>query len=203
MKKCTIKGCGGKFLARGMCRKHYLCEWKKKESGWEQSFEQRFNKKWISDSKNECWLWTDKLEHSGYGKMRYKNLIIKAHRAAYEIFFGKIPHGLSVLHRCDVRSCVNPKHLFLGTQQDNMDDMKIKGRERHQQGECVGTAKLSGLMINEIRMSSDTHKNLAEKYSVSRASIHNIKKGKSWKHVPWPCESSQYDGEDSRTRSRI
>lgn len=78
-----------------------------------------------------CWLWTSIDDGRGvYGRFWYGDRIIGAHRAAWLLFRGEIPPALDVLHRCDTPPCVNPAHLFLGTDQDNADDMKRKGRDR-------------------------------------------------------------------------
>ena len=80
---------------------------------------------------DECWEWTASLSHNGYGQIikcidgKKKHLI--AHRVSWEIHFGPIPEGMKVLHRCDNRRCINPGHLFLGSCQDNTDDMIKKG----------------------------------------------------------------------------
>jgi hypothetical protein len=75
-----------------------------------------------------CWEWQDSVDSCGYGRTRYKRRLMSAHRAAYIHKFGGIPEGMHVLHRCDNPPCINPAHLFLGTHQDNMDDMAAKGR---------------------------------------------------------------------------
>lgn len=79
-----------------------------------------------------CWLWTGAKSEKGYGNIFKKRgngrTAVMVHRVSYEIHFGEIPEGLFVLHRCDVPACVNPSHLFLGTAQDNVDDMIAKGR---------------------------------------------------------------------------
>lgn len=88
---------------------------------------ERFNRFVLrSDS---CWLWTGVLIHNGYGRVTIAQKKCLAHRVAWELEHGQpVPNGKFVLHRCDVRNCVRPSHLFLGTGQDNMDDMRAKGR---------------------------------------------------------------------------
>lgn len=75
-----------------------------------------------------CWLWQGGLFPKGYGSFWLDGKNRTAHRVAYELYVGKVPSDLIVCHRCDVRSCVNPHHLFLGTDQDNADDRERKGR---------------------------------------------------------------------------
>ena len=78
-------------------------------------------------SKNGCWLWAKAVNTNGYGYKWHKGKLHHAHRVSWELNRGPIPDGLFVLHRCDVKLCVNPEHLFLGTQTDNMRDAMAKG----------------------------------------------------------------------------
>lgn len=85
----------------------------------------------VKPSDDGCWIWQlSKFKTTGYGKFRG----YVAHRASWMAFRGPIPEGLCVLHRCDVRACVNPAHLFLGTQQENLRDMTEKGRAVRDRG---------------------------------------------------------------------
>ena len=88
----------------------------------EERFFQKVNK---TDS---CWLWTGAISSSGYGSFRIGEKNFKAHRQSYIMHTGQIPQSLEVCHSCDVRSCVNPEHLWLGTRSDNMKDMFSKNR---------------------------------------------------------------------------
>lgn len=78
-----------------------------------------------------CWLWLGTTNPLGYGRFRLDGKTLSAHRVAYELFESKIPNNLCVCHKCDVRCCVNPAHLFLGTHKDNEQDKLAKGRHRH------------------------------------------------------------------------
>jgi len=75
-----------------------------------------------------CWNWKAFIDYKGYGQFGFKNKVVRSHRVAWELTFGPIPSGLHVLHRCDNRKCVNPAHLFLGTNKDNVNDRELKGR---------------------------------------------------------------------------
>jgi hypothetical protein len=94
-----------------------------------------------------CWLWTGSVASHGYGDLRLNKKTKLAHRLSWELANGHIPDGYFVLHRCDVRLCVNPSHLFLGTTTDNMRDKVKKGR--HSAGWCH--EKLTAEQVEQIR----------------------------------------------------
>lgn len=100
--------------------------------GWTPEQLRRFFNYVLIDPQG-CWQWKGGCDRAGYACF-YKDATdraMRAHRASYEIFIGKIPVGLSALHRCDNRACVSPAHLFLGSHVENMRDMVAKGRHRN------------------------------------------------------------------------
>lgn len=128
-----------------------------------------------------CHVWTGSKSRDGYGSLTFQNKKRKAHRLAYETWVGPIGTGMCVCHRCDNRLCINPRHLFLGTNADNTADRDQKGRQA--KGERCGRAKLTEADVRAIRLSSDTHAALSKRYGVGATSIWEIKAGRSWAHV--------------------
>lgn len=132
----------------------------------------------------KCWEWTGAKKKAGYGfiGLNYKNYY--AHRLAYEFYYKVLPKEQHVLHKCDNPSCVNPEHLFLGSQVDNMKDMNLKNR--HAVGEKTNINKLTDKEVIEIRnkySSGIPNKTLCKEYNVSHATIHRVVYKKLWKHI--------------------
>jgi hypothetical protein len=135
----------------------------------------------LPEPNSGCWLWAGTVSRVGYGTMTRHRQTFKAHRVAFEMFCDPIPDGAHVLHRCDVRSCVNPDHLFLGTNADNVRDKVSKGRQA--KGEGAGLAKLTESSVRAIRADTGSTRELAIKYGVGKSTTACILAGKSWKHV--------------------
>ena len=129
---------------------------------------------------DDCWLWRGYVGDGGYGQVGYGGKDLYVHRVAFEIAFGEIPHGLHVLHRCDVRSCVNPGHLFAGTHQDNMADCVKKGRRPNIKGEKNPMAKINGNDATFIRSSPLKTSELCEMYKLSQAQVWRIRRQLRW-----------------------
>ena len=135
-----------------------------------------------------CWIWLGAI-NNGYGEVwrRVKKVRKRkrAHRLSYELFKGSIPDGLCVCHKCDVRLCVNPDHLFLGTTAENTADMVAKNRQA--KGERNAHSKLTESDVRAIRKSyadgeADTVE-LAQRYSVSDVLVSMVVRKKIWRHV--------------------
>jgi HNH endonuclease len=144
---------------------------------------ERLLSKAVKDIETGCIIWIGHCSHLGYGAFRIGSKVWKAHRASWELLRGPIPDGLDVLHKCDVRSCINPDHLFIGTHQDNMRDMVSKKRFPYRHGEKHINAAFTGSQVSYIRArySPGRGAELAREFGVSRSTIHGVVTGKTYK----------------------
>ena len=142
------------------------------------------------NEKTGCLEWQRGKANYGYGSLRDENgKSVKAHRYAWVLVNGPIPEGMEVLHSCDNTPCCNPKHLFLGTQKENMEDMTRKGRRKSkippQKGEGNNNSVLTKENVIEIKrlLKSGffTHQKISDTFHVSRPTISLINTGKTWK----------------------
>jgi len=146
------------------------------------SLRERFEKNVEFIPFSTCHWWTGYGLPSGYGQISAHGRTQSAHRISYELYNGDIPKGMLVLHECDNPSCVNPAHLFIGTQKENMDDMSSK--ERSLAGEKHPSSKLTAEQVIEIRLSDLSQKKLAKKFNTSQARISQIIRRVAWAHIP-------------------
>ncbi len=132
------------------------------------------------DKSGDCWEWTAGTTGGGYGQLKLNGYMYKVHRISYTIA-NEDPGELNVNHTCDNPPCVNPDHLWAGTQQEGMADMVIKRRQT--KGETNGRHVLTEKQVREILTSNETCTSLGKKYGVSRQNISAIKRGELWKHI--------------------
>lgn len=145
--------------------------------------EERFWANVAKTGANDCWQWIGYRVGTGYGAIRAGAKMVRAHRLSYEFVHGPIPAHLCVLHRCDTPSCVNPAHLFLGTQRDNIADEVSKGRQAR--GERHPFVKLTEQNVREIRRRAphERYRALAAEFGVSHGTITSIAVRRTWRHI--------------------
>lgn len=193
-RNCSIDGCGKRHQAHGYCIKHL---WRFKQHGnpvqpvWtDKSWEQRFKEKIGQPAANGCWPWLGFCNEAGQGwvNSRTKGGTTIASRASYEHFIGQISSGLYVCHKCDNPRCVNPDHLFLGTQKENMLDAVSK--RRHSYGEKVKQSRLTEANVLEIRATIGPDRSfrgellrLSKRFGVSPTCIRHVVMGRTWAHL--------------------
>ena len=140
-----------------------------------------------------CWEWSKKCHATGYAEISVqingRRMMVKAHRLMYAITVGPVPEGLVVCHRCDNRKCVNPSHLFLGTQRDNIADAVSKKRHVSLPGEENPSNKLTTEQVADIRRrvvvtgvgcKGGNQSALAREFGVSKGHINNIVHNRVW-----------------------
>lgn len=122
-----------------------------------------------------CWEWQG-ANTRGYGTIMRGRKLIRVHRLSYELWCGAIPEGMVMRHKCDNPCCVNPNHLVSGTQAENLQDIRDRGR--------FARTKLTAGQVSEIRGSKESTEKLADKFSVGVLAIRRARKGITWQHVP-------------------
>lgn len=156
----------------------------------------------LTANPDKCWIWQKSVDTGGYGSHSIGGRNYTSNRVAYASFYKKDPGNFHVLHKCDCRRCINPHHLFLGTNYDNVKDKMAKGRqgrpigklsgshthpEKILKGSKIGTSKLTEDQVLEIRKRHKEEKlstyKLANIYKVSQALIWYAVNNKTWKHI--------------------
>ena len=183
---CTVEGCNRKHSAKGLCSMHQK---RLRRNGILESLsdpEVRFHNNFIPVTKTGCWMWTGYVMKGGYGRMGFNGNIMLAQRFSWELHYGPIPEGMDVCHHCDTPPCVNPDHLFLGTQKDNNYDSVEKGRNRGAPGESNGSSKLKNknvLAIRKLKGKGLSQVRVGEMFNISRVVVSGIWRNKAWQHV--------------------
>jgi hypothetical protein len=146
---------------------------------------ERLERRLEFEAMSGCWLWSGACSREGYGHIRIGAKVCLAHRVSYALSHGEVPADLCVCHRCDTPACVNPEHLFLGTNAANVRDRSNKGRSRG--GANAGIAHpMARLGPDEIRWISQQRergvrqREIAASLGVSQAHISNVLSGKRW-----------------------
>lgn len=142
-----------------------------------------------TDRSSGCWIWTGCVDGSGYGLISLNGKMVKTHRLSWVLSNGQIPEGLFVCHHCDNRKCINPDHLFIGTNKDNMQDKVRKGRKNGggpAMGEHNGSAKMNAkkvIKIRELHKNGMSEKKISKQIGVGKSQVHRIIARQNWKQV--------------------
>jgi hypothetical protein len=197
-KRCSVDECDNKFYARDFCKLHYRRYIKHGDphvvfvshhahQSKVHLMKERFETKFVKKDDDQCWKWLGVKSKDGYGafNLHIGNKVyrkVRSHRLSYEFYKGEIPSGMLVCHKCDNRECINPEHLFLGTQKDNLLDMRRKGRSLH--GHKNPKSKFSqeqlAIIRSELLSAELSMQKLANKYGVNLCTIKRIKYNKSY-----------------------
>ncbi len=145
--------------------------------------QERFDAKWMPEPYSGCWLWIGAIGSTGYGHLRVNRKVVTASRLSWTLHRGEIPDSLCVLHKCDVPSCVNPDHLYLGTVARNNQDSRERGQWYPLLGEKHGMSKLTEDDVLSIRASSETPTILSKRFNISPLTVWEIRIRKRWKHI--------------------
>lgn len=155
----------------------------------------RLSALWVRrDDATGCLLYTGSVSGTGYGNISYRGARAKAHRLAYRLFVGEIPDGLCVCHTCDNRACVNPRHLWLGTNKQNVDDREEKGRRHCVEGAKNPRARLTEddvRNIRRLRKAGVAKSLLAAQFGLTIGYVKDISNGRTWRSLeahPRPSE---------------
>lgn len=135
------------------------------------------------DKTDKCWLWRGSVTTDGYGRYMYQKKGYSTHRLSWWLHHGELPPSMDVLHTCDNRLCINPAHLYLGTDVENARDCIARGRANKPKGEQHPRAKLNTAKVIAIRASNLPDKPLAKSYGVAPSLIYAVRARRIWRHV--------------------
>ena len=185
---CVEASCGRRHYARGWCTMHYL--------RWLQHGDPRHSARRRGGSLRDrllsfvdfedtdsCIEWRGAVDLDGYGWFSYANKRRRAHRVSYELAHGPVPPGAVVRHSCDNRPCINPRHLEVGTTQDNTRDRDERGRAARGERAKRSHLREADVLAIRAKRGERTLRSLADEYRVSVSTIHHIVTRKTWRHI--------------------
>jgi len=193
--QCSVEGCEGVHFGKGLCHRCHNREWRRKkyqsqkrqDIGIGITLEERFWHRIKKQDDHECWEWQKKINVNGYGSSTIKlpdgQTLRGAHRMAY-YYTHKIVPRLQILHTCDNRKCCNPRHLYEGTTQDNINDKVTRGRQAR--GEMMANSKLQDKYIPILRQrfaNGESIKDLATEYNIDYSTMWKVVTCRSYKHI--------------------
>jgi hypothetical protein len=193
-----------------MPKGQYVSRFPRGGSRHTKPLEERFWEKVTIVGLDECWLWVGGVFRNGmhYGQFQYEGRPHNAHRIAWVLTNGEIPTGVRVLHSCDNPPCVNPRHLFLGSDADNMKDMATKGRgrlqrpfnravgdrhgmhlhpERVRRGEAHPRSILTDEVVLEVRRlhrEGTKQSDLSRQFGIEKTVLSKVVNRRTWRHLP-------------------
>ncbi len=207
---CGCKDCDLPVLALGMCNKHWQRNRKygspfaiKSHSGSMIGLppEERFRRQMKFASADECWIWAAGLDADGYGRFTGTIHGQQHHRAprfAWALANGPIPAAMLVCHRCDNPRCVNPAHLFLGSESDNMRDKISKGRHNMPRGEEHFRARITEEEAKLILADPRPYAQIAADYGIEASTVSSVKNRQSWAHLEVPAVKNPHPRANNR-----
>lgn len=172
-----------KYAGPRLCGACYQRQWKVGALGRtfakkSETIGQRFYQRFHPEPNSGCWLWSGTMTRAGgYGELVCRGKKHRAHVLSYKLHNGPVPTGLCVLHRCDVPRCVNPNHLFIGTNLDNVRDRDAKGR---------GVRKLTEEQVIAIRKMGGLQRDIAARFDIGASTVRDIKSRKTWAWLEAP-----------------
>lgn len=179
--KCTK--CESQAIARQLCQNHYMQE---RRAGRLESREKEAPQQYvlarIKKMESGCWEW-QQSKYNGYGRLVRDGRSWPAHAYSYTAFVGPIPDGMQINHKCHNRVCVNPEHIYAGTQKQNVKDMNDAGRRNQARGSRDGNSKITEEIAKEIFNHEGIARLAAEKFGVSISLVYAIKKKQIWQHI--------------------
>ena len=152
---------------------------------------ERLQRDAMPEPNSGCLLWIGATQRNGYGRAQWgkRGQSYLVHRLAWQAANGPIPEGKVICHKCDVRACINPQHLFVGTQSDNIKDMYAKGRVPRHRGQPTlhgmehPSAKLTDDIVRQIRLDGRPAKEWAAETGIHQMTIYKIRNRSRWAHI--------------------